>query len=296
MGTMTAARPSIGTIFEALISRPGDLVAGPPAGSGQGYWVGAPSAVIDRGTTWLAYRVHRPLDRGRGIRNVIARSTDGVRFETVASVDSDSFSAASLERPALVRLPDGAWRAYLSCATPGSKHWWVEALDAGTPEDLPHGRRTVVLPGDHLEAWKDPVVWHDGEQWQMWVCRHPLDGGDNEADRMSSHHAVSPDGLAWTWTGRVLRPTPGTWDARGTRVTAAYGDAVLYDGRASAAENWHERSGVAEGDPLRPVLGPPPEGTTLRYVNLVRTGDGVRAYWEAKRPDGAHDLRTTVVR
>ncbi|WP_289032471.1 hypothetical protein, partial [uncultured Arsenicicoccus sp.] len=37
-------------------------------------------------------------------------------------LDRESFGAASLERPALVRLDDG-WRLYFSCATPGSKHW-----------------------------------------------------------------------------------------------------------------------------------------------------------------------------
>ena len=40
----------------------------------------------------------------------------------------------------LVPLPGGGWRLYLSCATPGSKHWWVDSLTADTPEELPAGR------------------------------------------------------------------------------------------------------------------------------------------------------------
>ena len=40
------------------------------------------------------------------------------------------------ERPALVRLADGRWRLYVSCATPGSKHWWVDSLTAATVEEL----------------------------------------------------------------------------------------------------------------------------------------------------------------
>ena len=112
----------------------------PAPGRGPGHWAGAPSAVLYDGTVWLAYRLRRPLDDGRGVGVVVARSDDGVAFETVAQVGREAFGAASLERPALVRRPDGGWRLYLSCATPGSKHWWVEALDADTPQALPEGR------------------------------------------------------------------------------------------------------------------------------------------------------------
>ena len=39
-------------------------------------------------------------------------------------------------------------------------------------------------------------------------------------DRMCSRYAVSRDGLAWEWQGTVMSGTPGTWDARGARLTA----------------------------------------------------------------------------
>ena len=45
-------------------------------------------------------------------------------------LDRESFDCESLERPALVALPGGGWRLYVSCATPGTKHWRVDALDA----------------------------------------------------------------------------------------------------------------------------------------------------------------------
>ena len=135
----------------------------------------AASALLDDdGSVWLAYRLRRPLGDGRGVGVVVARSVDGVRFESVAEVGRETFGAASLERPALVRRPGGGWRLYLSCATPGSKHWWVEALDADTPAALPGGRRTVV-PGSSELAVKDPVVLVDDEGWWMWLCCHPLD-------------------------------------------------------------------------------------------------------------------------
>ncbi|RJK96127.1 hypothetical protein D5H78_10235 [Vallicoccus soli] len=288
-------------MLRALLSE-GEVVAAPP-GPGPGYWAGGPSAVLHEGTWWLAYRLRRPVDRGRGYANVVARSDDGVRFIEVARVTSEDLGAASLERPALVVRPDGGWRLYVSCSTAGSKHWWVEALDAGSPAALASGRRTVVLPGGRDEAWKDVVVRVDDGAWAMWACRHPLDGGDDEADRMSSWYATSADGLRWDLRGEALGPGEG-WDRRGARVSAVWpagGGAyeALYDGRASAAENWYERTGAAAGPPgrLRPTAGPVPEepGPALRYASVVPVPGGLRVYVERTRADGAHDLRTVYV-
>jgi hypothetical protein len=275
------------------------VVAAP--GAGEGFWAGGPSVVADGATTWLAYRLRRPVDQGRGYANVVARSSDGVTFETVATVTSTQFDCASLERPALVKCPDGGWRLYVSCSTPNSKHWWVEAIDAETPDELPTGRRTVVLPGDDTEAWKDVVVIAGADGWRMWACRHPLDGGDTAADRMTTWYATSDDGLKWTMAGEALAPVAGTWDARGTRIAAVVEDGgrwwALYDGRRSAEENWRERSGIAVGDgPERftAIAGPvPPQaGPALRYASVLPVGGGHRVYFEATGFDGSHDLRT----
>lgn len=296
-------------VADRLRTADGTVVIDPP-GAGYGFWAGGPSAVYHDGAYWLAYRLRRPVTEGRGYANVVARSSDGVRFETCASVTSAQFGCASLERPALVPLPDGGWRLYVSCSTVDSKHWWVEAIEAQTVAELPGGRRTVVLPGDAATAWKDVVVSHTGEYgWQMWACRHPLDVGDDQADRMDTWYATSADGLAWTFTdGPALAPDHGGWDRRGRRVAAvAAVDGVwtmLYDGRADAAENWEERTALAVGaDPTHfaPVPMPPIGGhlraaTGLRYASfLADPGGGLRVYYETSRPDGAHDLRTVYV-
>lgn len=294
------------------LADPGAEVVVPAPAPGAGNWAGAASATLVDGVHYLTYRVRRPLTEGRGVTTVVARSLDGVRFETVAEVHRDTFGAESFERPVLVALPGAGWRLYLSCATPGSKHWWIEALDAASLEDIANGTRTVVLSGDDRVAVKDPVIAVDASGWHAWICEHPLDDPGQE-DRMSSAYYRSHDGLVWERVTTVLEPTPGAWDARGTRVSAVLSLAplaVLYDGRALAAQNWHETTGLAvatdpgrgPASPLRSspdagVLRSPDSDGALRYAAAVAQPDGsVRFYVERARDDGAHDLVTVLQR
>ncbi|MDR7280072.1 hypothetical protein [Catenuloplanes atrovinosus] len=282
----------------------GTTVIAPPE-ERTGAWAGAPSAVRDGDTIYLAYRLRKPIGEGRGFVNVIARSTDGVDFTPVAELHRDDFGGESLERPALVRTPDGRWRVYVSVATPGTKHWRVDLVEADTPEALGGAPAITVLPGDDTVGVKDPVVlFHDG-RWHLWASCHPLET-DEHADRMSTWYATSPDGVTWTWRGTALTGRPGEWDARGVRVAAviAHGEelTVAYDGRATAEENWEERTGIARGtfgrltaDEDDPIESPyAPHG--LRYLSVVELPDGRRrVYYEGTRPDGAHELRTELV-
>jgi len=298
---------TIGTVTLPLPRWEETAVVVEPPGDEPGSWAGAPSSIVADGWVYLAYRLRLPIGEGRGIANVVARSRDGVDFETVAEVTKDRFGAESLERPALVRTADGRWRLYVSVATPGTKHWRVDLLEAATPFDLSTAEPRTVLPGDETVGVKDPVLYQDAYGWHLWASVHPLESWD-DADRMTTDYATSPDGVHWTWQGTVLAPRPGEWDARGVRVSSVRveGDeiTVAYDGRATAAENWEERTGIARGKRLPdgsfgeltaaegPVGSPhPPYG--LRYLSLVTVpGGGERIYYEATRADGAHDLRT----
>ena len=66
---------------------------------------------------------------------------------------------------------------------------------------------------------KDP----SGLEWLPNIHRE-----DYRSAGMYSTYATSADGLEWDWHGPVLAARPGTWDARGARLTS-----VLPDGRAS---------------------------------------------------------------
>lgn len=276
----------------------------PAPASGPGNWSGAASAVVVDGTFWLTYRVRRPLTDGRGVSVVVARSDDGVRFEQVTEVHREAFGCESFERPVLVPVPGLGWRLYLSCAVTGTKGWWVDSLTAPTVEELPQGHQRVVLPGDGGVAVKDPVITAGPDGWVMWLCCHPLDEPGHE-DRMTTRRLTSPDGLAWTDRGEVLAGRPGEWDARGARVTTVLTAdplTVLYDGRADAASNWYETTGIARWDGERlvaddasPIASPHSDGA-WRYAAAVPLPDGrTRFYVESARPDGAHDLVTVVV-
>jgi hypothetical protein len=272
-----------------------------------GAWAGAPSALLVDGTIWMAYRPRRP-GNARGYSNVLARSDDGLRFQTVFELKKERFGAMSLERPALVLTPEGRWRMYVSCATPNSKHWRVDLLESDGPEGLVDSEPRTVLPGDpDSVAVKDPVLLRAGGRWHLWASCHPLD------DRMTTDYAVSEDGIEWEWRGTVLSGRPGEWDARGVRITTVElteNTAVaLYDGRATAEENWEERTGVA----VAPVehaddgslavgrfvargnepaaVSPRGEGG-LRYVSALALPEGKRMlFYEAARGQNSHDLR-----
>lgn len=294
------------TTTPLVLPRPDDTTVVVPApGPGPGNWSGAASAALVDGVFWLTWRVRRPLTDGRGVSVVVARSDDGLVFEQVTEVAREDFGAESFERPVLVPLPGGGWRLYLSCATPGSKHWWVDSLTADRVEDLPRGTRVVVASGDERTGVKDPVVTIGEEGWRMWLCCHPLDVPGAE-DRMTTRLLHSDDGLVWSDRGEVLAGRPGAWDERGARVTAVVAHeplTVLYDGRADAASNWHETTGVARWDGDRLVaddaagrLVSPSSDGAFRYAAAVALPDGrTRYYVEAARPDGAHDLVTAVV-
>ena len=273
-----------------------------PAERGPGHWVGAASVLVRGGVHYVAYRNRRPVDDGRGGDVIVGQVGPGGTLTELCRIDKRAMDAESLERPALVVDGAGRWRLYLSCATSGTRHWRVELVEADAPDAFVTTGRRVVMPGDAHVGMKDPVITCDASGfWRAWICCHPLDD-PAATDRMWTEFATSEDGIAWTLRGPALQPTPGRWDQRGTRVTAIMerGDEVFafYDGRASAVENWEERTGVARGRvdhldvvgdvPVAEAMGPYP---ALRYAAVVEDGDRTAVYYEVGCDDGSHELR-----
>jgi hypothetical protein len=277
-------------------------LAVPAPGAGPGYWAGASSVSLDTdGSFVMAYRLRNGHDGTD--QTVVARSVDGESYTTVATLDQSRFGAQWMERPALVRVEPGRWRLYICCGTPESKHWWIDVLEAGDPAGFAAAQPRRAFPGDERTAVKDPLVRLVDGRWHAWICCHPLDVPGAE-DRMSSAYATSDDGLTWDWHGTVLIGRPGEWDARGARLTTVLPDGrAAYDGRASAAENWFERTGLARSE------GQPDNGRSVRFVAdaggpvadvryldvLPLPGGEYRIYYEARLPDESHELRTELV-
>jgi hypothetical protein len=262
------------------------------AAHGTGNWIGAASALIHGDYIYLAYRDRHPVDKGRGNRAYVAWSpiSDGIHFDTLCVIDKADMDAESLERPAVDVTPDGDWNLYLSCATFNSKHWRIEKLRAGRPQDFSAQTRETVFPGSAAFGIKDPVLIRDRELRTLATV-HPLTEGDENADKMMSVDADSSES--------VMVPEPGTWYSRGTRLTSVVGDYAYFDGRASAEENFEERTGLAKWNGSRyiAVAGPsssPFGGGALRYVSAIELPVGLRLYYESATKYGSHELRTEL--
>jgi hypothetical protein len=267
----------------------------PAPSKGPGAWAGAPATALDAdGSIVLAYRL-RDLAR-RGGQTIVARSSDGVDATTVAILDKDRFGAESLERPAIVRTDDGRWRLYVCCATPGSKHWRIDILEADDPAGFSQAPARTVFAGDERTAVKDPIIRRTESGWEGWICCHPLDE-PGEEDRMTTAYVTSDDGLAWDWHGTVLRGRAGAWDSRGARLPSVLANGyATYDGRASKEENFRERTGVAHvgrDGSMQPVGSAPI--ADVRYLDVLELpAGGSRLYYEAPLADGSHELRTEL--
>jgi len=272
-------------------------LAAPAPGAGPQHWAGSSSAALDDdGSFVVAYRVRATANQYAA--TVVGRSEDGTNLETVVTLDKDRFDAMSMERPALVRTENGRWRLYVCSATPNSKHWWIDVLEAEEPEGFAEAEPRTVFPGDELTAVKDPIVQRANGGWRAWICCHPLDTADEE-DRMTTAYATSADGFEWEWHGTALSPRTGRWDARGARVSTVLPDGrAAYDGRATKDENWFERTGLAGpgGDPGRLVQTNDAPVSHVRYLDVLPLpGGGYRIWYEAPLPGESHELRTELI-
>jgi len=295
-----------------------------PLGSGNGWWAGAPSGLWTGDRFYLSYRLRRPQPE-RGGETHVAVSSDGERFETIWTGTKEQFDTPSIERCALARTDDGTWRLYVSYVDGATDKWRIDLIEASSPDAFDPARRVPILTAEEIgaEGVKDPWVCRIGGAWLMiasFATSPPDCAGDHQAlhgtkDIYNTGHtksctgiATSADGLHWQWEGGMLEPRDGMWDAYAARINSVISTPPVwvgfYDGSASVAENYEERCGIVYSTDLRrwrrgsadgPAIGPNGGPGSVRYVEAVQGSDWIRYYYEWTRPDGAHELRTSVV-
>ncbi len=306
-------------VFESLAA--GQIVRQPP-GSGNGYWVGAPGVfhAVDERAWYLTYRFRRPRgvhpDRGGEAR--IARSADLERWEDIWSVTKDRFDSASIERCAVRKGADGAWRYWAAYVDPADGRWCVSVLKSESPEALKPAAAKPLFkaPPLGLEGIKDPWIFEHAGKFYMFLSvalptQQTNAGSHGTLDIFNTGECVSATGLAsstdlesWQWHGVVFKPDATGWDCycrRINSVVAVNGKFLaFYDGSAGAHQNYEERTGVAVSSDLRqwqtltpdgPRLTSPHSSGSLRYLDAQVCGDRLLLFYELARPDGAHELR-----
>lgn len=312
----------------------GNLVRA-PLGSGPGWWAGAPSATFDPATNtfYLVYRLRQPRELGRGVECRIAASDNGIAFTDIWALPKTSLSALSIERSCLMRGLDSVWRLYVGHVDPGDRRWRISVLEADEPDRFDVQSVSTLLTAEDVgcEGVKDPNVFVIGRAYYMLVSyatREEAASPETEAEkhaegdiyntgltRSRTGAAISGDGKSFQWIGDVspigngADLSAGSWDAYCKRIGALTplqtgGFLAFYDGSASVAENYEETTGLAitfdlksyySLSPSHPFLTSP-EGTgSLRYIDVLAVGHELFYYYEICRPDGAHELRVSVV-
>jgi hypothetical protein len=299
------------------------MLARAPLDDGPGWWAGAPTATFD------------PREQGRGIECRIAASENGVVFHDIWALPKGTLRALSIERSALLRGLDGVWRLYIGYAHPADGRWRIGLLEAQEPDRFDIAQLVPVLTAEDVggEGVKDPNVFQIGQMVYM-LASYATTEAALSPEEMARRHAtgdiystgltlsrtgaaISGDGRHFQWLGDVSPQAPtnrsgavnGTWDAYCQRIGALLplesgGFLAFYDGSASVAENYEEKTGLAitfdlktyhSLSPQSPALVSPHATRSLRYVDVLPVGHELFYYYELARPDGAHELRVSVV-
>lgn len=315
-----------------------------PLNEGAGWWAGAPSATFDAitNTFYLVYRLRQPRDMGRGVECRIAASDNGIAFNDIWALPKASLGALSLERATLIRGLNGKWQLFIGHVDPQDKRWRISMMEAEEPDQFDVSTLTPLLTAEDVggEGVKDPNVFIVGRMIYM-LASYAEALPDLTTEHLATKHlegdiyrtgairsrtgaAVSGDGRRFQWIGDVSPvsnfpkfPSPSApgalpkleWDNYCRRIGSLLplpngGYLAFYDGGASEAENYEEKTGLAITFDLRtfyslspdsPVLTSPHGSGSLRYVDVLPVGHEIFFYYEIARPDGSHELHVNVI-
>ena len=249
-----------------------------------------------KGCFYLTYRIRRPRgvapDRGGEAR--IARSTDLKHFEDVWSVTKDKYNSASIERSAIRKGRDGQWRYWTSYVDPVDGRWCVGVIKGPKVQSLDAAKVERVFSAGPLglEGVKDPFICEENGKYYMFlsvaVATPKTRKQSHETlDIFNTGECVSATGLAvstdldsWQWQGVVFAPDNSGWDRYCRRINSVIPQGgqffAFYDGSASEAENYEERTGLAVSSDLKswrsltpesPSLTSPHTSHSLRYLD-----------------------------
>ena len=288
----------------------------------------------DTGVFYLCYRRRRPrgVEPDRGYETIIASSNDGLDFREILRVEKSALDSTSIEKCSLLRGLDGQFRYYISYVDSADQRWRTDvvvgddpaALDVSTRREVFTAQRASRFQEAPVEGVKDPAAYIIGRVYYLflsYVEGHSTD----EAKRCEMHstsdvyntgilpaptaYATSIDGISFRWHGRCLPVgDEGSWDGYQSRLGSIFrhGDVWygFYDGSLSHHENYEEKFGLAQSADCvnwrritesRPLVTVPWRTGSVRYTDAVRVEGDIYYYYEVVRPDGAHELRCSVV-
>ncbi|MEE4311846.1 MAG: hypothetical protein V2J62_08225 [candidate division KSB1 bacterium] len=278
------------------------------------WWAGAPSACLsDDGGIYLAARM-REGDSPRGMRGYelrILKSSDGQHFDAIHQIHREDAGLSGFERPALVKDPvSGMYRLYGCTAT--ETGWAIlKFRDEKDPADFDAKSAKIVLsatsinePFIHIGGYKDPVLYHDGEEWHMYVIAY------DALERI--RHFSSQYGSSWRASSENPVMENNGWHNCYTRPAAILpvpaGYLFIYEG---SNVNWRDPAyNIATGlafspdlnsvidlTPHQPLLKSTTPGDyhTWRYSQWVYYKNKVFVYFEAARPNNSNELRVAVI-
>ena len=243
-----------------------------------------------RRDVWLAYRLRRPVADAASPTSWRGRATASASA-TVATSARTRSAASRWSGPPWSSPPEGRWRLYVSCATPGTKHWRVDLLEAATPEGLATARRGPSCRAARA-AVKDPVISARRPVAPVGVV--PPAGrprGHRPDDHRARHQRRRRD--LDVARHRARRPAGQLGRPRGP---GRRGACSTGRDRAPLRRPGHRRGELGGADRVWPGSPSPaasrPSGRTrsasprtgsggLRYVRVVRLPDGgTRLYFE----------------
>ncbi|ROO84325.1 hypothetical protein EDD29_1845 [Actinocorallia herbida] len=293
-----------------------------------GYWVGCASVLPDEGRYLMTYRRRRPRGDARterGWRCAVAVSDDGVDFRDVWTVEKSELDSPSMERFCLHRRADGVYQLYLSYVDAADNRWRIDVVEAAAPEafDVATRRPVFTAASTGTEGVKDPRVQRTADG-RLIMLVSAARGTFGTAEATAAHATAdiyntglslsvtalaesTDDGASWTWRGVVFEPGDG-WDGWAARINSVVetssGFIGFYDGESHYSRNYEEKTGLAFSPDLLhwerltvdgPAVVTPHGSGSVRYVDAIADGEGLRLYYEVSRADGAHELRTVTI-